>query len=89
MLCGFFETNTFEDCLIRVVNRGGDADTTGAMVGALAGALYGLDAIPKRWLKALQKEVREEIATITPKLLRLGAKSRRRQSDGSSSFAPL
>lgn len=72
VLCGFFETNTFEDCLIRVVNRGGDADTTGAMVGALAGALYGLDAIPKRWLKALQKDVREEIATITPKLLRLG-----------------
>jgi ADP-ribosyl-[dinitrogen reductase] hydrolase len=73
VLCGFFETNTFEDCLIRVVNRGGDADTTGAMVGALAGALYGLDAIPKRWLKTLQKDVREEIFQITPKLLALGA----------------
>jgi len=73
VLCGFFETATFEDCLIRVVNRGGDADTTGAMVGALAGAYYGLDAIPKRWLKALQKEVREEIAQITPKLLALSA----------------
>jgi ADP-ribosyl-[dinitrogen reductase] hydrolase len=73
VLCGFFETNTFEDCLIRVVNRGGDADTTGAMVGALAGALYGLDAIPKRWLKALEKDVREEIFQITPQLLGLSA----------------
>lgn len=72
VLCGFFETRTFEDCLIRVVNRGGDADTTGALVGALAGALYGLDAIPKRWLKTLQKDVREEIVQITPKLLGLG-----------------
>jgi len=73
VLCGLFETSTFEDCLIRVVNRGGDADTTGAMVGALAGALYGLDAIPKRWLKALQKDAREEICQITPMLLALNA----------------
>ena len=68
----FSKPARFEDCLIRVVNRGGDADTTGALVGALAGALYGLDAIPKRWLKTLQKDVREEIVQITPKLLGLG-----------------
>jgi ADP-ribosyl-[dinitrogen reductase] hydrolase len=73
VLCGLFETHTFEDCLIRVVNRGGDADTTGAIAGALAGALYGLDAIPKRWLKVLQKDAREEIVQITPKLLALSA----------------
>jgi ADP-ribosyl-[dinitrogen reductase] hydrolase len=73
VLWGFFETESFEDCLIRVVNRGGDADTTGALVGALAGAFYGMDAVPKRWMKALHKDVREEIATITPKLLGLGA----------------
>jgi ADP-ribosyl-[dinitrogen reductase] hydrolase len=75
VLWGFFETDTFENCLIRVVNRGGDADTTGAIVGALAGAFYGLDAIPKRWLKVLQKDVREEICEITPKLLALGARA--------------
>lgn len=49
-----FGTNSFEDCLIDVVNRGGDADTTGAIVGMLAGARYGLEAIPKRWRKALE-----------------------------------
>jgi ADP-ribosyl-[dinitrogen reductase] hydrolase len=71
VLSVFFATESFEDCLIRVVNRGGDADTTGALVGALAGAYYGLDAIPKRWLKALDRKVSDEITAITPKLLAL------------------
>ncbi len=48
-----FDTDNFEDCLVDVVNRGGDADTTGAIAGMIAGALYGLDAVPERWLKKL------------------------------------
>ena len=48
-----FTTNTLENCLIDVVNRGGDADTTGAIAGMLAGAHYGEAAIPKRWVKTL------------------------------------
>lgn len=51
-------TDSFEDCLVDVVNRGGDADTTGAICGMLAGARYGLDALPRRWLKALDPAVR-------------------------------
>ena len=58
----FFATESFEDCLIDVVNRGGDADTTGAIAGMLAGAYYGLESIPKRWLKAID----EDIATQCP-----------------------
>ena len=42
---GFFNSGSFEDCLVRVVNRGGDADTTGAIAGQLAGALYGYSGI--------------------------------------------
>jgi ADP-ribosyl-[dinitrogen reductase] hydrolase len=49
-----FATDSFEGALIDVVNRGGDADTTGAILGMIAGALYGPDAIPPRWLKALE-----------------------------------
>lgn len=49
----FFDTDTFEDCLIETVNRGGDADTTGAIAGMIAGAFYGFESIPKRWLKKL------------------------------------
>jgi ADP-ribosyl-[dinitrogen reductase] hydrolase len=36
-----------------VVNMGDDSDTTGAVYGQLAGAYYGYDAIPQRWLKDL------------------------------------
>ncbi len=53
----FFQTDNFEDCMIEVVNRGGDADTTGAIAGMIAGAYYGLDAIPVRWLKAVERDV--------------------------------
>lgn len=51
----FFATENFEDCLTDVVNRGGDADTTGAIAGMLAGACYGMESIPGRWLKALDQ----------------------------------
>jgi ADP-ribosyl-[dinitrogen reductase] hydrolase len=47
----------FEHCLIDVVNRGGDADTTGAITGMLAGALYGRAGLPARWVKALDPAV--------------------------------
>ena len=53
------ETGDFESCLVEVTNRGGDADTTGAIAGMLAGALYGLESIPVRWRKALDPKVRE------------------------------
>ena len=53
-----FATECFEDCLIDVVNRGGDADTTGAIAGMLAGARYGLAAIPQRWLRGLDELTR-------------------------------
>ena len=47
-------TDSFEEALIEVVNLGGDADSAGAILGALAGAFYGVQAIPKRWLDGLQ-----------------------------------
>lgn len=40
---------SFEAGLVDVVNRGGDADTNGAIAGALLGALHGESAIPARW----------------------------------------
>jgi ADP-ribosyl-[dinitrogen reductase] hydrolase len=51
---GLLTTSTFEDAVVAVVNLGGDADTAGAVVGALAGAAYGLAAIPNRWRDRLQ-----------------------------------
>jgi ADP-ribosyl-[dinitrogen reductase] hydrolase len=50
-------TGSFEQCLINVVNRGGDADTTGAIAGMVAGSLYGVESIPKRWRTVLNEEI--------------------------------
>ena len=71
VLQSLFNTNSFEDCLIDVVNRGGDADTTGAIAGMLAGARYGLDAIPKRWLKTLNPVIHERCTRQAADLIAL------------------
>lgn len=42
-------TLSFEEALIAAVNLGHDADTVGAVAGQLAGARYGVRAIPLRW----------------------------------------
>ena len=53
----FLRTACFESCLVEVVNRGGDADTTAAIAGMMAGAFYGLDQIPERWLGSVNGTV--------------------------------
>lgn len=65
----FFNTVDFESCLIGIVNRGGDSDTNGAMAGMLAGAYYGLESIPKRWLNQLDPKVRKAIECQVNSLL--------------------
>jgi ADP-ribosylglycohydrolase len=50
----FLACDSFEEAMIDVVNLGGDADSAGALVGALAGAHYGIGAVPDRWLTRLQ-----------------------------------
>lgn len=60
-------TSTFEDALVLAVNLGGDADTVGAVAGQLAGAKYGLSAIPQRWLSSLAW--REGIERVARRLL--------------------
>jgi ADP-ribosyl-[dinitrogen reductase] hydrolase len=80
VLDAFFRMASFEDCLVDVVNRGGDADTTGALAGQLAGAHYGVQAIPGRWLKRLDPAVSSAIRRQTEGLLALAHS--RRQSPG-------
>ncbi len=53
---GLRTTNSFEEAVVQVVNLGGDADTAGSVAGALAGAAYGLEAIPVRWRRVLRGE---------------------------------
>ncbi|MGZ5001115.1 MAG: ADP-ribosyl-[dinitrogen reductase] hydrolase [Methylomonas sp.] len=68
----FFTTDSFESCLIATVNQGGDADTTGALAGMLAGARYGVEQIPARWLKVLDQSIVDRIRLQTEELLRIG-----------------
>jgi ADP-ribosyl-[dinitrogen reductase] hydrolase len=49
-------TQSFEEALVHAVNLGNDADTTGTVTGALAGAMYGLSGIPARWKDLLHGE---------------------------------
>jgi len=53
---GLITTSSFEEAVIQVVNLGNDADTAGTVAGALAGACYGLGAIPVRWKDTLRGE---------------------------------
>ena len=54
-LWAFNTTTTFEDGLIAAVNLGGDSDSIGAVYGQLAGAYYGFDSIPARWVEAVKE----------------------------------
>ena len=51
--------NSFEDAIIGAVNHGGDADTIAAIAGSLAGAKFGYDNIPERWINQLNPDVKE------------------------------
>jgi ADP-ribosyl-[dinitrogen reductase] hydrolase len=67
----YFNTHTFSDCVVETVNQGGDADTTGALAAMLAGATYGLAAIPKPWLSRLDRKISTTIHAQVPALLAL------------------
>jgi len=67
----FFRSDDFESCITQVVNRGDDADTTGALAGMLSGAAFGVENIPHYWLKKLDKDVVLQITAQTEALLQL------------------
>ena len=54
-------TDSFEGAVLRATNLGDDADTTGAVAGQIAGAMYGMSGIPARWVErlAMRDEIRE------------------------------
>lgn len=72
----FAEGSAFEDTLVMVVNQGGDADTNGAIAGMMAGALYGSESIPGKWLRKLDTDVVKAIKKQTEALLGLEVRVR-------------
>jgi ADP-ribosyl-[dinitrogen reductase] hydrolase len=49
----FHRTESLEAAILSAANLGDDADTTAAIVGQLAGAHYGVNQIPPKWLELL------------------------------------
>lgn len=65
----FFKGKSFEECLVGTVNQGADADTTGAICGMLAGSYYGMNEIPRRWLKKLDPKLLRELEEHADRLI--------------------
>jgi len=70
-LWALHSTSSWEEGALAAVNLGNDADTTGAIYGQLAGAIYGVDAMPTRWLDRLV--MRDEIEARADALFFLSA----------------
>jgi ADP-ribosyl-[dinitrogen reductase] hydrolase len=62
-----------EEIIVQAVSLGDDADSTGAVAGALAGAAFGVDALPERWRDQVQ--FRTELQEQADRLLRLSGRS--------------
>ena len=58
-LWAFHRSRGFRDGALLAVNLGDDADTTGAIYGQIAGAYYGVEAMPTEWRERL---------TMTPEI---------------------
>ena len=69
-LWSLLTTDNYRDCVLKAVNLGGDADTNAAVAGALAGVIYGKEAIPHEWMDALlNKPLLDEIAEKFTRML--------------------
>jgi ADP-ribosylglycohydrolase len=55
-LWGFHDATDFRQAVLRAVNLGDDADTTGAVCGQLAGAYWGESGIPGEFLERLARQ---------------------------------
>lgn len=53
LFCWLRSPGDFRRAVEDIIKMGGDADSTGAIVGALAGAGLGKDAIPPQWLDGI------------------------------------
>lgn len=54
-LNSFYNTNSFEEALVKCVNHCGDSDTTGAITSQIAGSFYGYNTIPQKYIDAKNK----------------------------------
>lgn len=66
-------TNDFDKAILKSAAKGGDADTVTAVVGQIAGAIYGASLIPEKWIEKIHMWDRNgDIATKAYKLFAAG-----------------
>lgn len=68
-LWAFHSTSDFADGMLAAVNLGGDSDTIGAVYGQIAGAFYGYQDIPEKWLAKIKD--RKKINQLIEALINL------------------
>jgi ADP-ribosyl-[dinitrogen reductase] hydrolase len=61
-LLSVLDATNFRSGLEGAIRLGGDADTNGAVTGALLGAQFGVESIPREWLRDLQGK--EELLSL-------------------------
>lgn len=63
------KANSFEEAIIGPVNHGGDADTIAALTGGIAGAYFGKDHIPTKWVEKLSPVVMGDLEEMADWLM--------------------
>ncbi len=66
LFCFLTHPHAFVECILCAVSHGGDRGTMGAMVGAMAGAYLGSEAIPPHWQRRLENA--QHIETLAREL---------------------
>jgi ADP-ribosyl-[dinitrogen reductase] hydrolase len=61
-------TSSYSEAVLKAVNLGGDADTTAAVTGGLAGIYYGVENIPQKWMNQIAR--RQDIIYLAERFAR-------------------
>ena len=71
----FYNTSSFSEAVTRCVNFLGDADSTAAICGQIAGSFYGFSGIDTRFVERLERWDNKEVACKAVLLWALGAET--------------
>lgn len=88
LYCYLLSPDDFALALERVVGLGGDSDTTGAILGGIAGARVGASGIPQPWVDGIRDWPRS-VSWLRELALRLHRRFGEGASEGPSSPVPL
>lgn len=64
-----FNALNFREAILGPVNHGGDADTIAALTGGIAGAHFGENHIPKKWIDALDHRTVKDLQDMADWLM--------------------